>query len=283
MSTGIFFKKQFIKVNDKYVPMVLSGSSNCFEGGNRRIARDWGNWSFHTDGKLCDTAENILASVDKEYSDRVVMYRDCKYSPATESEVNKSYGWYAALRIGTATTRTTTFGMYRSLFVDGFKKALTIEQLRLGGVSIRLKVVTWDTPKLLAAGLKLRNDAFMYTTEQFEVSMNEWESYYGDNANIYICYGSEGELERMFKDNRKTIVKVKKVLKEVNSCYVIEYMGNRYFIKRTKKGAFLTYEPTYSKVKKYLTEKAATAKLNSIPNNENYKVVYKTFDAPIYI
>ena len=291
MSTGIFFKKQFIKVNNEYVPMVLSGSSNCFDygknGGNGRISRDWGNMSYHCGGKLSDTADNILASVDTCFNETVNRCTgDNGYdnSTTTADEVKNSYGWYVGLRVGNHSTSKTSFNIYRSLYVDGFKKALTIEQLRLKGVTVRLKAMAWDKDKFAACGLKLRDDAFMYSTDQFEAAMNEWESYYGDNANIYICYGSEGELERMFKDNRKVKVQKVKEPKTVNSCYVIKHkVGDRYFMKRTKTKTILNYNVDAIGVKKYLSEKAALSKLKTFNNSDEYQVVYKTFDAPIYI
>ena len=285
MSTGILFKKQFIKVNNNYVPMVLSGSSNCFDcnskGGKNRIARGWGNMSFHCGGKLFATENEILSSIDTCLNDEIERGRTSEFSKATAEQVKNAYGWYIGLRIGTLSTVKTTASRYKSFFADGIKKALTIEELRLGGVSIRLTVSKYNEATVLAAGLKMRSDAFMYTTDQFEVSMNEWVSYFGKTAVVNVVYGSEGELERMFESNSKEVVK--RVKKAVTSAYLIEFMGNRYFIKRSKKGTYLSYEPLNYQVKKYLTEKAATYKMNTIPNNENYKVVYKTFDAPIYI
>ena len=284
MGTSILFKKQFIKVNNNYVPMILSGSSNCFDWGStgrERIARDWGNMSFHCGGKLFATENEIMTSIDKCLDDEIERSKTSKFSPATAEQVKSAYGWYIGLRIGSLSTAKTSSSRYKSFFVDGIRKALTIEQLRLSGVSVRLTVSKYNEANVLDAGLKMREDAYMSTTEEFEAAMIEWESYYGKTAGIYVIYGGEEQLNRLFKSNRKEVVKRAK--KAVTSCYMIEFMGNRYFIKRSKKGTYLSYEPLNYQVKKYLTEKAATYKMNTIPNNEHYKVVYKTFEFPIYI
>lgn len=285
MSTAILFKKQFIKVNNSYVPMILSGSSNCFDcgrnGGNGRISRDWGNMSFHCNGNLFATEDEIMSSVDKCLNDEIERCKISELSPATAEQVKDHYGWYIGLRIGTLSTTNTTSSRYRSFFADGIKKALTIEQLRLKGVSVRLSVSRYCKDNVIAAGLKMRDDAYMSSTEDFEAAMIEWKEYYGKTTSVYVLYGGEEQLERLFDSNRKEVVKRAKVA--VTSAYLISYMGNRYFIKRSKKGVYLSYEPLNYQVKKYLTEKAATYKMNTIPNNEQYKVVLKKFDQPIYV
>lgn len=44
MSYEIIYKKQFVRLEDKFIPLCLSGSNNCYEVGNRgreRRERDW--------------------------------------------------------------------------------------------------------------------------------------------------------------------------------------------------------------------------------------------------
>ena len=285
MGTSILFKKQFIKVNNNYVPMVLSGSTNWFDcgnnGGNGRISRDWGIMKFHCNGELFATENEILNSIDKSVESTIKNNELSTYSSATADEVKKAYGYYIGLRIGSLSTTKTSSSRYRSFFSDGIKKALTIEELRLKGVSVYLTVSHYNKETVLAAGLKMRNDAYMNTTEEFEAAMIEWSLYYGKTAGVYVSYGSEDQLERLFESNRKPIVNKEKIA--VTGAYVIVYMGNRYFIKRTRKGSYLSYDVMNYQVKKFLTEKAALAKLKMFDNSEDYKVVYKIFDAPIYI
>ena len=76
------------------------------------------------------------------------------------------------------------------------------------------------------------------------------------------------------RDYTCPIAIVKKESKLVTSCYLIEHNSNRYFIKRTKNNIYLSSHAHAREVKKFLTEKLALAKLKTIHNFENYKVVY---------
>ena len=69
MSYQIYYDKAFIKVNDKFVPMVNSGSNNCWEVNycNREIPeKNWSVLNYTMRSKVLFTADEIV-EIAKRY------------------------------------------------------------------------------------------------------------------------------------------------------------------------------------------------------------------------
>ncbi|MDO4746675.1 MAG: hypothetical protein Q4B18_08965, partial [Bacillota bacterium] len=63
MSYQIYYDKAFIKVDDKFVPMVNSGSNNCWEVNycNREIPeKNWSVLNYTMRSKVLFTADEIV-------------------------------------------------------------------------------------------------------------------------------------------------------------------------------------------------------------------------------
>ena len=130
MSYSIIYDKQFIKVSDnQFIPMVLSGCSNLYEfnGTKERRVRSW--FPIQLENKIILSREEILNHLSLHRESFVERHADYD---------DKNYGWYSGLAIN-GTTRTTTFGKYKGIFITGMKKALNIETLKEEGINIYVK------------------------------------------------------------------------------------------------------------------------------------------------
>lgn len=125
MSYSIIYDKQFIKADidgtTMYIPMLLAGSSNCYDVNGGR-SRDWFATRAYSDNAMATEKELIEGVYDQ--LNRV------KPSSITETreDVANSLGYYLGLAIGTANTRKTTFKKLKSMLITGMKKAVTVEQ-----------------------------------------------------------------------------------------------------------------------------------------------------------
>jgi hypothetical protein len=112
MSYSIYYDRAFIRVNDKFVPMVNSGSNNCFEcRGNRQIPeKDWGVLNWKRYGRVLFTADEIR-------------------------EIAQEYDWYNQESGMLFKSRNRLFepGEFERWVVNGMKRAYTVEEYRKFG------------------------------------------------------------------------------------------------------------------------------------------------------
>lgn len=256
MSYELIYDKQFIKVEDKFIPMVIIGSSNLFEYSGARV-RNWSKLSvgdstqiLYTENELLSYADNIRDSYKK---------RDAEYN-------DKSFGYFSSIAIGGKGTHNTTFGMFKGIFKTGIKKALTIEQLNEAGVSI---VVTNTYNRTIISN---------YVSERV-TNKEELLSYIAEcnerfkDSNVYATI----EFRGMFKDSPKWIRKryfprVQKVknLIEVDKYYTIK-VDYDYFVKRTRNGYRYSSTPYLQYADKKNAERRVKA-LNKKYNTDKYTV-----------
>jgi len=256
MSYELIYDKQFVKIEDKFIPMVLIGSSNLFEYSGARV-RDWSKLSIgdssqilYTENELLSYANNIRDDYKKRYTD----YND------------KSFGYFSAIAIGGKGTHNTTFGMFKGIFKTGIKKALTFEQLSEVGVGI---VVTNTYNK---------TDISNYVSERV-TTKEELLSYVAEcnerfkDVNVYATI----EFRGMLKDSPKWIrkryfprVQKEKTLIEVDKYYTIK-IDYDYFVKRTRNGYRFSRTPYLQYVDKKTAERRVKG-LNKKYNTDKYIV-----------
>jgi hypothetical protein len=133
MSYDIFYDKQFVKVpqenkEDLFIPMVLAGSSNCYDLNDRR-ERSWFNFGFLLNNKLAGTQEQMLAKQAETRANKIEQYEDYKDS---------SFGYFTSLSIGGGGCNAT-YGQYLGITKTGCKKSLTVEQLREEGIGLHIR------------------------------------------------------------------------------------------------------------------------------------------------
>lgn len=108
MSSEIFYDKAFIRVGEKYIPVVNHGSSNCFDldrRGREIPEKHWSVLNHPYPGQLLFTAEEIRKIAD--------VYEDASMSN----------------RGGTRKSRNRSFeeGEFRRWILAGMKSAHTVE------------------------------------------------------------------------------------------------------------------------------------------------------------
>lgn len=259
MSYEIIYRKQFIKVSDtEFIPMLLMGSSNCYEprdNGKMRRERSWQNIKHFSNNKMYCTLEEMIAVAEKDKQFRIERNEETlKNFPDWENYSDKNYGYFSSLSIGGNSTRNTTFGMYKGIFIDGCKKALTIEELYELGITVIVGNGYVGEPTTLE-----RKKHFPKTTTELINAIAELEEYYkGSNINVIVTFlNSVDRIEEVLKRKNK-IARSKSIKpkKELSEYYVLKIPGFGYFNKKIKTGYRFSYSLSYL-VKKFETEKQA--------------------------
>ena len=173
MSYNIIYDKQFIKVEDKgiekFCPIILTGSNNCYDMNNRR-SRGWWNWTYFAENKGFLTLKEMLKKTQSERQEQMSRERDSEYS-------DKSWGNYTGISFGGGCQ--STFGQYEGIFKTGCKKAITVEQLKKFYGSITVRTSYYDKEKLEAVGKEAKS--FNVTTsEELVEKYYELEEYLKD-------------------------------------------------------------------------------------------------------
>lgn len=145
MSYLILYDKQFVKLsNGEVIPLVLSGSSNCFDSssGNARRARGWEPWTYRLPkGSTFGVRPEVLLVAIQEEID--CQCAQCATDPyrikegTRPSDILAHFGNYAGLSIGGANWHAVTAARYRSFFANGIKGAMTVEELWEIGVGLQ--------------------------------------------------------------------------------------------------------------------------------------------------
>jgi len=144
--------------------MTLAGANNCTEmtwKGRERRERSWSGW-FWSDGIFFSEAQ-MLGLTEKRLLEVMNNYKD---EDKTVEQFKSNYGGWVGLSIGGANgTGLTSFAKYQNIFKTGCKKALTVEQLADGGVSV------WIGTPYVYGGIEEK-----YGLKQFELKAKSGEN-----------------------------------------------------------------------------------------------------------
>jgi hypothetical protein len=253
MSYEIFYKKQFIKIDDKNcVPMVEAGSNNCYEatGRNARRARSWSLFNHYFKGALFGTWEQMEAALEAERKD--LIEREKSYEGQADYE-DKSWGWFTAVSLAGRGTGGTSYQMWKGWLKTGFKQALTVEELREHNVDVIIHAYVWEEKELNEKyGKELRKDVVVQTTDELINTYLEWQNYYkGTNASVYV-HMNDWQVDRLHKKlhGKK---KLPKAVKQLDKFYVLQncvegsqYKG-LYYKKKTSRATSYAWEAKYGK------------------------------------
>jgi hypothetical protein len=269
MSWDILYNRQFVKVNDTVIPMILSGSNNCYEisrnGGNGRRARDWWRHRYYLEGgALGIKPEDLEKKLDNELESYVERYKD----EADRDKIIKSWGYYTAIRV--RTSFSSTFNQYKAFYMNGCKEAMSVEDLVKEGVYISIGVYRYEDKDILKKGLEILPTVTVDTTEALIETYERYVAYYGHDI-VMVNFHNEYAVERMIKRLRGKKNKPKNYV-ETNEFFVLKAIGEyRYYIKGIKRG--YRYSFSESGAKKFLTEKKAKAFLKRIKYKDNFEVM----------
>ena len=279
MSWDILYNRQFVRVNDSVIPMILSGSNNCYEisrnGGNGRRARDWWRHTFYLDeGALGITPERLAEKMDTKMEEYVERYKD----EADRTAVMKSWGYYTAIRI--RSNHNTTYNQYKAFYMNGCKEAMTVEELAEHGVFLRIGVYYYKQEDILNKGLEILPSVTPKTTQELINEFNRFVTYYGYNL-VTVGFESEYAVERMIKMLRGKKPKERKYI-ETKEFYVLKAIGGyQYFIRNIKRGYRYAFSETSAK--KFLTEKKANAFLKRMRNKDVFEVVKANTNTTVHL
>lgn len=255
MSSDIIYNKQFIKVSeDRFVPMILSGSSNCteFVNGRERRERSWNTYKYMLRGGCVGTLAEMLETaheINNGNKDR-------------ENYNENQFGWFEALNIkGTK----TTFNNFINLFKSGCKNAKTIEELR----ELHINTVV-EASHIPYNSTIERKCLPARTTEELLKSIDELKDFYkGTNIVVTVRFSNSADsVSRSIKNiygvdaiaKRNKRYENKQVLNNAKETYQIQLPNGGYLIKLTSHGYKWIGYGSYQ-CKRFLTEKAANAYL----------------------
>ena len=280
MSYEIIYDKQFIKVKDSYVPMVLSGSSNCYEYGNNgkeRRARSW--FPFRLSNNVLINNEIAKRYWEASCNDIVDRHIDRFVDrKSLMDKVKSSFGYYTGIYING--NRKTTYGNISGIFKTGIEKALTIEQLKEVNVNVIVKsgYIASDNKDIKPFIKVVDNE------DQFFDAIKECEEHL-KNTKISTTV----EFSGMYDDKpkyirRKFFPKKPKQLVKTDAIHNIVTSDGTYVYKSTKGGYNYTYTKGTAKMYADINVAKAQAKRLSkrFPNTE-FNVETTKLDKEIFI
>jgi hypothetical protein len=279
MSYDLIYDRQFVKgKNDEYIPFVLGGCSNLFEAGyGRRDGRRVRSWQvigassepFRTEAEMVEAAEAYRQSlIDRED-------RDDKYD-------DKSFGWFTGLAIN-GTTRSTTYGRYKGLFVTGCKKALTIEQLAEANEFVTVGTPSYGFSNTGLEPLCIRATSTDHLYEAYELVKEHLQGTdFNPEFRISLdTYSGAKWLRKKFFPKKKK----EKELVTLDEYFVIEAYSNQVllgeFVKFTRNGAF---QYTGWTGKTFKSEAEANRKLKAVrAKRSDIEFKVKKCEGPIQV
>ena len=256
MSYDLIYDKQFIKAEkngkDVFFPMFYGGSSNCFEigrnGRSGRRERSWYNSSFVLKGKRFGTMEEMLESVEadrlnkiKDNEERNEEYKAKGDASWCTEYSDERWGYFVGLSIGGSTSKTS-FGQYKGLFSTGCKKALTVEELKEFGISVRLYTSIYSDKamaKFKEAGKEQINFSPKTSKELIEKT-EEFEGYLKDtNVDLYMTLsGADEYTMKRIRRNKFPTVKHPKQNITVDKYFVVKDETTGHYVMKLRRNGY---------------------------------------------
>ena len=143
MSYTILYRSMFAKVGeDRFIPMIEVGDSNCYEFDSRKRARSWENWRVPgleskiilSRREIMDGVHKLIQDTEDHWVNKPSRDYDCIPGPYwTYRDIYKNYGWLAAISVGSNGCSKTTARMVENFFNRGFEQAVDVEHLKYWG------------------------------------------------------------------------------------------------------------------------------------------------------
>lgn len=221
MSSEIFYKKAFIKVDDKFIPLTNHGSSNCFD--------------INYQGReVADKHWNVLCY---PYSDRFIFTKDeIREIAKRHEEVNTSN------RGGTKKSRYIAFevGEFERWILAGMKSAYTVEDYTHFGNTVQ--IMDYET----------RRRTTVKTTAELLEALR-----LAKGRSIDIVFADSRDVRRPQKSFTPKILNEFEALDE----YYVLKSENGYFMRLTRRGVWGSVQFNKERVRKFKSEKDALAYL----------------------
>lgn len=316
MSYEIIYNKQFVKLEDNqkqkhYIPMILTGSNNCYEAHVRwskaKRSRSWEcvSWCLkNSESRIFGTEEQILSCVDndiQETIDKNVGQDEWnKDIVRTAKDIKKNFGYFTSVSSrGGGCNITAT--QWRNIYVNGIKNALTIKQLNEIGINLSFRYFKWDSYEYSIPAPKAKT---ITTLQEFWDEYKIWDEWQRTcvvtdengktfNPSLYIGFTNGYEyVESVLKRYRKSLKKKVEykyvdvdhfygLYDENNDIYLYKYTRNGYryigYQSRSVK-SFMTQQQANNYIKECIRKHRMNAenwKAKRINDKNTFKVVDK--------
>lgn len=286
MSYQIYYNKQFVKVNDQFIPMTLDGSNNCYEiiCGREVRERNWNcrDYYFSSIGKgeLLAKKDIIINSVNQYIEKRVknALESDYREQHETEEYIRNHYGYYSGESFG-GRCASLTATQYLNFWKNGIKNAKTIEELASADVYLKFTVYKWKTYKF---SIDIPEEKLIKTTSDFLEELKKWNEFKNSciiteenktfSPSIYLSFsGYHGYVTtKIMQLRKKETPKKEKVVIEQDHFFILEN-NNGYLVKYTRNGYKYSSYSTALRNKTFRTEKEANKYLISLINKRKHQ------------
>lgn len=217
MSSQIFYKKAFIKVDDKFIPLVNQGASNCS--------------SFNFEGR--EVADMYWSVLRYPFNDRLIFTEDeIREIARRHEECNTSN------RGGTRKSHNTAFevGEFERWILAGMKSAYTVEEYTHFGNTVQI------------VDSVARKRTTVKTTQELLDAIRV-----AKGGTIDVTFGNSREVRRPLRSNTPKKLDEFDAMNE----YFVLKNGAGYFTSLTCDGARVCPRFAKSLVRKFKSEKAA--------------------------
>jgi len=218
MSYEIYYDRAYIRVGDKFIPLVNQGSNNCWEYNyftKRDIPeKNWQVLNWEHSGQLLFTAEEVR--------EQAALYEESHQRSGTCYK-----------------TRNTSFapGEFRRWIVNGMKSAYTIEEYVSFGNALSIHDFSvWEN----------RKDYPFRTTEDFLALLEQLQG----STRLNVHFGNNREVCRPVKPRPKP----QPVDYQSMAEYFVLKFDLGYFVKWTKYGLKYAFDVKVPSVRKFLKE-----------------------------
>lgn len=268
MSYDIFYSKQFILLprTKEVIPMFLAGSNNCYEigqgGRNGRRTRDWSTMRYYNrKGKISEKPEVIIKNLDADL--RRVIRRHRSEDGVKPADIRNHYGYYASLVVGSGHCYDTSWNMWRAQFLNGIRKALTIEQLDDLGINLYFSCFE-TTSDGQPAYVSIK------TEREYFIELKKWRQWQGGNGKHFYLSLSPHNTDMILSRLRSTKKRAprERTKVEQNHYYVLRANGMT-LVKYTRNG--YRYSPHPSSGKRFMTRPLANKYRKDCISKGRYK------------
>jgi hypothetical protein len=243
MSYSIVYDKQFIKVENEFIPFILSGDSNLYEYSGRRV-RGWHIFSHMIDGKLYGTLEEMV-NKSKSIRENIIKRneeRNKDYLARGEEKwiseySDKKFGWFDSIAIGSNHTSNTSYSMFENIFKSGCKKSVTIEEAIEFGARFKFKTSDYEKEKL-DKYLKEEISCPINTTEEFIEKYKEFTEYLKETGvSLIFEMNASEEIGKRIRKSKFSPQKRQKEFTTIESYFIVKDLENyTYVVKATRNG-----------------------------------------------
>jgi len=268
VSYDIIYNKQFVRLckTGEVIPMLLAGSNNCYEigvgGRNGRRTRSWDNLRFYNrKDKISEKPEVILKNLDAELNRIIRRHRGDKEAPPRD--IREHFGYYASLVVGSGHCGGTSWNQYRSQFVNGIKKSITVEELDKLGVNLVIHA-TDDSHNGKPASIPIKTEG------EYFIELKKWREWQVTAGKMFYLYfqplDTDSVLKRLHSTNHRV---AREKVKVEQDHYFVLTDGHNNLTKYTSRGYRYSYSNTGGK--HFRTEKGAEKFRQQLITKGRYK------------